>query len=208
MAIRIADIHEAIHKGVREANKDYRNWSRGWSLADSGVEGLLVSRIAKRIHRYQSEEESMLLEVPYKTCREWAGVNPPQGRPVSTFNGKKRVDIALFNGDGRTKYIVEVKRQIAGKSLLYDDLYRISEIIKQCSRQKAGTMQRAFLAILATHRKGSTVKINNIKRWVKDFIDQDNKVKVIAEMSKKSWVASDYSHSSIAVEIRTASGAA
>ena len=206
MAIKIEDIREAIHKGAREADNDYRDWSPGWSLADSGVEGLLVYRIAKRIHKYQSEEESILLEVSYKKCREWAGVNPPKGRPVSTFKGRKRADIALLNGDGRTKYIVEVKRRITGKKSLYGDLNRISEIIKQCSKHEAGTMQRAFLAILVAQRGDGEVKINNIKRWVKDFIDQDSKV--IAEVSEKSWIASDYSHSSIAIEIRTASGSA
>ena len=204
MAIKITDIHDAIHKGAKEADKDYRDWSRGWSLKDSGVEGLLVSRIAKMIYAYQSEEESILLEVPYKKCKEWAGVNPAPGRPVQTFKGTKRVDIALFNGNRRTKYIVEVKRLVTGKIALHDDLNRICKAIERCSKRNDGTMRRAFLALLVTHKKGSEIKTNNIRGWIKEFIGgYDGRVGV--KVTRKCWDRSDYGHSSIAIEVRVRS---
>lgn len=204
MAIKITDIHDAIHKGAKEADKDYRDWSRGWSLKDSGVEGLLVSRIAKMIYAYQSEEESILLEVPYKICKEWAGVNPAPGRPVKTFKGTKRVDIALFNGNGRTKYIVEVKRLVTGKKALYDDLNRICKAIEQCSGRNDGTMRRAFLALLVTHKKGKETRMNNIRRWTKDFVrGYGGGVRV--RVTEKFWDRPDDRHWSMAIEVRVRS---
>ena len=43
-------IRDAILAGIQSANVEYEKWSNGWWATDSGVEGLLVAGIAKKLH--------------------------------------------------------------------------------------------------------------------------------------------------------------
>ena len=44
-------IRNAILEGLRAANVEYEQWSNGWWVNDSGVEGLLVAGIGKEATR-------------------------------------------------------------------------------------------------------------------------------------------------------------
>ena len=168
MAITIDEVREAIHKGIRGASRKYAQWSRGWTLTDSGVEGVLVAEIAAAIHTMQAREESLLLEAPYEKCLEWSGATPQRGRRLDTFKGG-RADIALFNGDGQTKYIVEVKRTL-NRRTLRNDLTKLTDAIAKCSKQKDGKLMRAFLAVFL--QSAGEVGLNNAKKWSNEFLER------------------------------------
>lgn len=82
------DIRDAILQGVRKANVDYEQWSRGWWVGASGVEGLMVATIAGKLGSKLSEDESLLMECPFRYIKEWSEANPRPGRPPKTLKGK------------------------------------------------------------------------------------------------------------------------
>ena len=167
MAITIKELREAIHSGIRASSRKYSKWSRGWTLADSGVEGLIVAEIAAAVHKEQSKDEILLLEVPYDTCLQWSGATP-KGRKLGTFKGK-RADIALFNTNGQTKYIIEVKRTLS-KRELHKDLKKLCDAIAKCAKPEDGNLRRAFLAACAT----SEAKVESAERWTREFFDSND----------------------------------
>ena len=193
MAMTIGDVRDAIHTGIRKSSKTYSDWSLGWTLTDSGVEGLVVAEIAAAVHRRQSKGESLLLEVPYEICLKWSGARP-KGRRVDTFKGKKRADIVLFNGRGRTKYVIEVKRRLYNKkSLLLADLTKLRDVIDKCALQEGGTLKRGFLAVF---HQGKT---DSVKQWTKDFFADD---RINARLTENTWRKSGGNYSSICIEVR------
>ena len=143
--VAITKIHDAIHSGIRKSSKTYSKWSNGDTLKSAGAEWLLVMEISAAVHRLQSEEESLRLEVLYNDCRALSGAATAPGRPRSTFKGTKRADIALFNGNGETEYVIEVKR-VPQHDGLHKDLRKLCDVVDKCSLQEGGTLQRSFLA--------------------------------------------------------------
>lgn len=197
MAITIKDVHDAIHSGIRGASRRYLKWSRGWTLADSGVEGLLVAEIAAAVSKKQAVGESLLLEVPYELCLRWSGARP-QGRRLSTFKGQ-RADIALFNNDGQTKYVIEVKRALTRKTLS-QDLTKLADAIAKCSKQEDGKLKRAFLAVFLQCK--SDVRLNNAKRWTDDFFESRAGQHVLThEPREQKHHRNAYSTYSICIEV-------
>lgn len=83
-----------------------------------------------------------------------------------TFKGKKRADIALFNVNGQTKYIIEVKRTLV-KGELQKDLKRLCDAIAKCAKQEDGKLKRAFLAVFAPSEAG----LEGARRWTQEFFD-------------------------------------
>ena len=103
-------IIEAMHDGSLTASEKYEKWSRGWTVFDSGVEGILVAGIAEALHDSQRNSGSLLLEVHFKDIQEWSGASRPPGRPRSTLRGANRMDIVLFNDQECPICAIEVKR--------------------------------------------------------------------------------------------------
>ena len=186
MSLKIADAHHAIHAGVRKSSKKYSDWSPGWTLTDSGVEGLLVAEIAAAVHGLQSPVESLLLEVPYDKCQQWSGARP-RGRKLDTFKGK-RADIALFNGSGQTKYIIEVKRRLYKAKTLHTDLTKLCDVMAKCASQQGGKLKRGFLAIF--HQGKDYAKV---ERWTERFFDSGKANAALADFDVRSWNARFFS---------------
>lgn len=103
-------IRDAILEGVQTANGEYEKWSNGWWVTDSGVEGLLVAGIAKKLRAKLRHEESLLMEMPLSEIQEWSEARRPRGRPRETLRGAKRADIVLLDENERPVCMVEVKR--------------------------------------------------------------------------------------------------
>ena len=170
MAIRRHEIVEAIHAGTKTANGNYKRWSRGWTLKDSGVEGLLAVEIARKLHKNLSKSESLLFEVPFKTIIEWSGA-PTVGRKLTTLKGTKRPDIVLFNRDGRPTCVIEVKRQVVTRGQIERDLDRLRDIVSKCAKQKGGTLKRGYLAIF---RQGPS---KTLRRWIDEYFELNEKIR-------------------------------
>ena len=169
-------VHRAIHKGILDASNDYSNWSDGWTLADSGVEGLLTAGIAKAIYSRKSPHESLLLELPYDLCQQWSGASRPKGRPPKALERNVRADIALFNSKKRTKYVIEVKR-MPTKDGLRADLKRLCAIVHKCA---GGTLRRGFMAIF---HKG--MADDNIRDGISSF--NTGNAAVLGPVTRRWW---------------------
>lgn len=169
MAIKRDQIVEAIHTGTKQACRTYTRWSDGWTLKDSGVEGLLVVEIAKKLDAKLSKAESLLLEVPFKKIIEWSGT-PTVGRQLTALKGRTRADIVLFNGGGRPVCVIEVKRHAVERAQIEGDLDRLRGVVHKCANQKGGTLKRAFLAI---YRHGRT---KGPCKWVDGFFDANRDI--------------------------------
>ena len=91
------DVIRAIQKGTLTANEEYLEWTGGWSIGDSGVEGHPVSVIARRLREYQDDEESLLMERPFVRIREWSEAGRPRGRPRRVVKDANRADVVPFN---------------------------------------------------------------------------------------------------------------
>lgn len=198
MAIKRDEVVAAIHAGIRSASDTYRGWSLGWTLAQSGVEPLIVVEICRRLARKLAKAESLLLEVPYPTLIEWSGVSTV-GRKPGTLKGLQRADIVLFNGKGRPTYAIEVKRGLTHAGMV-QDLGRLRDAVAKCSNQKGGTLKRGFFA---AYHEG---RVANVERWVEDFnqADSGGKVSVTAAGKEKPWRVGDSRARSIALEIKAA----
>ena len=173
------EIIEAIHNGSLNAAEKYEKWSRGWTVFDSGVEGILVAGIAESLHDSQGNYGSLLLEVPFKEILEWSGADQ-RGRPRSTLRGSKRMDIVLFNDQERPICAIEVKRTWNRKEC-FEDLERLRDLVDKCSHQKGGSLKRGFLTMLLQE---SDMKGKEIEEIVRDEFPHD-RVKIRFHGSKR-----------------------
>ena len=171
------EVHRAIHEGIRDASNDYSSWSGGWTLADSGVEGLVTAGIATAIHIRQSNRESLLLELPYDLCQQWSGASRPRRRPPKALERKVRADIALFNSNNLTKYVIEVKR-MPTMERVHADLERLCAIVHKCA---GGMLRRGFMAIFHKGRDD-----DNIQDWI-SFFNTGNAKAVLGPVTRGWW---------------------
>ena len=140
-------IKKAILDGIHAANVRYEEWSRGWWVTDSGVEGHVVSTIAEKLHRQIAGQGSLAMELPFGTIRKGSGAARPPGRPRKTLNSRNRADIVLRDTNDRPVCVIEVKRYWDEEGC-FKDLTRIRDLILQCNRKKGGTLSRGFLAFM------------------------------------------------------------
>lgn len=173
MAIQREQIKKAIHAGIGLARRNYVKWSLGWTLEESGVEGVLVSEIARKLHADLAKAEFLLLEVPIAKVQEWSGAERPMGRKRETLRGTKRTDIVLFNGYGSPTCVIEVKRCVYGKRSIHGDLVRIRDVLLTCAKEKRGTLKRGFLAI--SYNSGQA---GNVKKWIDEFFARNTEVRL------------------------------
>lgn len=161
------DIIRAMQEGTRIANEEYLEWTRGWSIGDSGVEGHLVSVIARKLRKYQDDDESLLMECPFSSIREWSGAGRPRGRPPAVVSDSNRSDIVLFNKNGMPTCVIEVKRKWATESC-FKDLRRVNELVKRCSHQWNGSLRRGFLAVYLEKRQSVDDEPRRIQKLVSE----------------------------------------
>ena len=163
------DIVKAIHDGSLAASKKYEEWSRGLTIFDSGVEGILVAGIAEALHRSPGNSGSLRLEVHFKDIQEWSEASRPPGRPRKELKGGYRMDIVLLNYHKRPICAIEVKRAWdPGRETTWEngnclkDLKRLYRLVDSCSHQKRGSLRRGFLTVL--------LQESDKKEEIKDFV--------------------------------------
>ncbi|MDR2869406.1 MAG: hypothetical protein LBV04_03050 [Deferribacteraceae bacterium] len=118
------DLIKRIHRALCKANKKYYKWTNGWSLADSGVEGFMVSEIANSIMRKPELDSNLVLtlETPLGYIHENQGKSKNSRQKKSTRK-QKRVDIALHKENTKVEnvtHVIEVKRKWRKKECLQD----------------------------------------------------------------------------------------
>lgn len=166
-------IRGAILQGVRKANLDYEQWSRGLWVSDSGVEGLMVATIAGKLGSKLSEDESLMIECPFPCIKEWSKARPGPGRPRKTLakskRGSKRADIVLFNGNGRPTWVVEVKREWDRRKC-FGDLERIRDLVLRYGPQNTGTLRGGFLAMMLVEQEVGDKQIRKQAKGIEETI--------------------------------------
>ena len=145
-------ISNAILTGIQTANVEYEKWSNGWWITDSGVEGLLVAAIAKKLHAELLRGESLVMELPFSDIQEWSEAQRPRGRPREMLRGANRADIVLLDERGRPTCMVEVKR-LWERNGCFHDLTRIRDLLLLSENQQAGSLERGFLAVMLAKRE-------------------------------------------------------
>ncbi len=167
-------MRSAIFAGIRAANVEYEKWSNGWWVTDSGVEGLMVSFIAKRLSSRQNDRESLVMELAFRYILEWAGAMRPRGRPKRALRGKNLADIVLLDRDERPACVVEVKR-MWDRNQCFGDLEKIRDLVLQCNRQHDGSLRRGFLALMlakkATANETAKQRIGQQAAQIEDLIE-------------------------------------
>lgn len=166
------DIIRAIQEGTRTANEEYLEWTAGCSIGDSGVEGHLVSVIARQLRKYQDDDESLLMECPFSCIREWSGASRPPGRPPAVVNDRNRSDIVLFNKNAMPTCVIEIKRRWTTESC-FKDLRRVSTLVKRCSHQRNGSLRRGFLAVYLEKWQSVDDESRRIQELVSEEFDDE-----------------------------------
>ena len=175
MAITRKQIIEAVHEGTADANQRYEKWSNGWWVTDSGVEGLMVAGIAETIHKHQTQQESLRIEMAFRDIADRSGATPKRGPSPAAVRHTSRADIVLLNRRDRPICVIEVKRSWK-KAVCLKDLDRIHGLIQRLSHQNQGSLQRGFLATIvaknATSAKSPKDRIGEQVDRIQDAVQQ------------------------------------
>lgn len=143
---------DAILDGIQKANIEYERWSRGWWIGDSGVEGHVVSVVARKLYRQIANGHSLLMEVPFSDIQEWAEAAPTRGRRRRALNGGNRADTVIFNGNDRPIAVVEIKRRWSHRAC-FRDLTRLRDLIVAYGPRRQGTLRKGYLAFMVQQKE-------------------------------------------------------
>ena len=173
MATKKKTVIRTALEAILYANTTYECWSKGWWFTDSGVEGLLVAKIAEALADIQNESESLVMELPFHCIQEWSGVGRPKGRPVKTLSGRNRADIVLLDNKDRPVYVIEAKRFWQPKKC-YEDLERLRDLLRKFSENQEGSLKSGFLTTTlpkkATRRQSASDRIHKEMEKIEEGI--------------------------------------
>ena len=106
----------------------------------------MVANIAMALRTRQHEHESLLLEAPFEEICYWSGASRSRGRRRKVLEGKRRADIALFDRNDRSVYVVEAKRTW-NRRTCFKDVERLLALLNECAKHKDGTLKAGFLCL-------------------------------------------------------------
>ena len=147
MPIRKQEVIGAVLKGIARGNKKYENMTGGYWLTDSGAEGFMVANVADCLHAALGDKEKLLLETQYGWIQEWSGASRPRGRRSKVLEGNPRADIAVFNAQEKSAYVIELKRYW-DRTRCFDDIKRLRATLRECAGQVNGSLKHGILGFL------------------------------------------------------------
>ncbi|MYK33307.1 MAG: hypothetical protein F4051_16870 [Boseongicola sp. SB0670_bin_30] len=158
--VGITAIRRAILEGVQAANVEYEKWSCGWWVTDSGIEGHVVSTVARKLYSRVAGDGCVVMELAFEFIQEWSGAGRPRGRPLPNLKEGKRADIVILDKKERPIYVIEVKRLWDKKPCLVD-LNRMRDLILKFGQEREGSLRRGLLTFLAVGRQtnGTTARL-------------------------------------------------
>ena len=174
---------ESVLEGIQAANKLYEKWSMGWWTTDSGVEGHVVSEVARRLYHQSANGQSLLMEVPFSDIEEWSEARRQRGPRRRTLRGNRRADIVIFDRDDYPAAVIEIKRRWSARPC-FRDLKRIRDLIIAYGPGQEGSLGMGCLAFMvqewATKRITAPERVDRrietICRAVKDGFDSQGLV--------------------------------
>ncbi|MCY4654305.1 MAG: hypothetical protein OXC95_14215 [Dehalococcoidia bacterium] len=154
---------ESVLEGIQVANKVYEKWSMGWWTTDSGVEGYVVSEVARRLYRHRDDGQSLLMEVPFSYIEEWSEARRRGGPRRRMLRGNRRADIVIFDPDDYPAAVVEIKRRWSARPC-FRDLKRIRDLIIAYGPGREGSLEMGCLAFMvqesATTRQTASERVD------------------------------------------------
>ena len=176
MAITKAGVVEAVLSGIARGNTKYEKMTGGSWITDSGAEGFMAANVAEALTKVLGSGESLLIEAPFDQIQEWSGAARPRGRPREVLRGNRRADIALFNRQGRSKCVIEVKRSW-NRSTCRHDIRRLLALLHACAGERNGSLKFGMLGLLIVEydttphlvREKIRKKVKRIKRVVREL---------------------------------------
>lgn len=173
------EVVRAIHRGVINAHEQFERLSGDASwMADRGIrglEGLVVSHIFRAIsnHKSMKARETPILELPYSYIMDWTGARG-KGRPQEN---KRRVDIALLNGQEKPIHVIEVKQKWNKKTGI-EDVKKLRNLLATFGPRKGGTLKSGFLSVywqVANH-PSLDQKLDDVEANVKRLLTRSERV--------------------------------
>ncbi|MHC2018786.1 hypothetical protein [Methylobacterium sp. CM6247] len=168
--IKKDELIDAVLDGIIGANDFYEKITKGFSINDSGVEGILQTKIAESIYdsllkdnEGNLDEEFIVMEYPFKKIFEQSGANKIRGAIPQLVDGAKRVDIVIFDKKERPIIPIEVKRNAATVGFA-KDAKRILGVLKRSDTLSSGSVKYGLICGFI-FGKGSTREkcLENIK---------------------------------------------
>ena len=198
MTISQRDVVAGILSGIATANTNFEKWSKGAWIPDYGVEGFMVAHIATALRKRQHERESLLIEVPFEEIRDFSGASRSPGRRRKVLEGKRRADIALFDRQDRSVFVVEAKRTWDRKTC-FKDVERLLALLHECAKHKDGTLKAGFLCLTIMewgyNRKEVGQKANDKKCQIHEDIREHFNIKgrkMTSDLGRKRWCPEQY----------------
>lgn len=177
--MKLDDVINNIFKGIKSADKSYRDWTNGYFL-NVGPEYYMTSKIAEKI--MQNKPSNLLFfEYTIDKIREWED-HKIYGRLPEYIGKKCKFDIAILDSDYHMEYVIEVK-DIYGlrNATFYNDIKRLKWIKEQYSKEKgkgsiiAGIFA-AYICSVDSSEDKCRDKINKVmKRYVGEFGEENVK---------------------------------
>ena len=206
MAITRSEIEGSIHRGTMDANRMYANWSNGYLVRDSGVEGVVVACVAASVYKKQTEKESLWIEVPFGDIVGMARTEGQvRGRPSKLLANQNRADIVLFNARDQPTTVIELKRFWSRKPCIVD-LRRIGGLVERYNHTNGGTLRRGFLGLSVAKQRDRTKsadermeeQVNKIRMALDEDFQTDCNVRVTNGKPRKHG---DWKVWSVVVEV-------
>ncbi|WP_162240025.1 hypothetical protein [Methylobacterium sp. Leaf106] len=149
--IKKDELIEAVLDGIIDANDFYEKISNGFSINDSGIEGVLQTKITEAIYDALSQnpdgslnEEFIVMEYPFKEIFEQSGAKKVRGAIPQLVDGAKRVDIMIFDKKERPIIPIEVKRNAATVGFA-KDAKRILGVLKRSDTLSRGSVKYGLI---------------------------------------------------------------
>ena len=172
------NVVQAIDRGIESANKTYEKWSNGLWLNDSGIESLLVVKIAETIIQDKAlnlvKGESLRLETLFRDIEENSKADRRRGRKLNILGGNGRVDITLWRKDETVAAAIEVKRRW-DKLKCRKDLERLAALICEYGRPRSGKIEFGVLAVFVAEKNEEKAqkKYDTIRTYCKSLTLKD-----------------------------------
>lgn len=198
-----------IHEGIREAKKRYENDMRIEWIARPGGENRLVDGICKALCRGWSGGERPVPENSFRNIQNDSGAVRLPGRPPKGLGGDNRVDIALYNNQGRPTCIIEVKPDWRSYENCLNDIRRVNALLQACSSNRGGSLEYGFFAVLLTQKldgQGRDMhhRVDYISRSIKaEFRDKVTYKLHGKDISREKFEGRTWQVSSLVVEVLT-----
>ena len=198
MTISQKDVVDGILSGINSANTSFEKWSKGAWIPDYAIEGFMVAHIAAALRKRQHEHESLLIEAPFEEIRECSEASRTPGRRRRVLEGRRRADIALFDGKDRSVYVIEAKRTWNRKPC-FRDVKRLLALLHECARQRDGTLKAGFLCLTivewGTNRREVEHWASERMRQIHEDIREQFKIdgrKMTSKPGRKRWYPKKY----------------